>query len=76
MVIDSKKMKLAPSFGSFPSMAEQEALPQHKADFGAYLKDKYDFISKADMLRDERESRMYHHLTIRQAIEVWNKLYR
>lgn len=76
MVIDSEKVKLSPEFGSFPTMAQMEAFPQHKADFEAYLKGKYDYISKFDMVKDEREARMCHHLTIRQAIDIWNKLYK
>lgn len=40
-----------------------------------YLKDKYEYISKMDMLRDEKEARQYYKVTVSQAISVWNKIY-
>lgn len=48
---------------------------RHMIEFGEYLKDKYTHIDKFDMIKDEKEARRRYHLTVSQAIQVWNKIY-
>lgn len=43
--------------------------------FTKYLREKYEYISKIDMLTQEKEARQEHGLTVSQAIEVWNEIY-
>lgn len=43
--------------------------------FADYLKNKYEYISKMDMLTQEKEARQAHGLTVGQAAKVWNKIY-
>ncbi len=50
-------------------------LRQNMSQFEVYLSEKYDYIGKFDMCKDEREARLDHHLTLPEAVYVWNKLY-
>ena len=50
-------------------------LRRNMSQFEDYLSEKYDYIGKFDMCKDEREARQDHHLTLSEAIYVWNKLY-
>ena len=60
----------------FLNMHQIEALQRNMVEFENYLSDKYDFISKMDMLKTEKDTRQYFHLDVGQAIQVWNKVYR
>ena len=44
-------------------------------DFQEYLSGKYDYISKFQMLVDEKEMRINHNLSLAEAISVWKRLY-
>jgi len=45
------------STSGFLNSHQMKALQRNMAEFGDYLKGKYDYISKFDMLRDEKDAR-------------------
>lgn len=44
--------------------------------FTEYLQEKYEYISKMDMLTNEKEARKEYGLTPNDAIKIWNELYK
>ncbi len=50
-------------------------LRQNMSQFEDYLSEKWDYISKFDMCKNEIEARQDHHLSLAEAISVWNRLF-